>query len=68
MEKSRFAITVSVILVAGLLVGGFAGYYISESSHPVSPSISVFAAGSLEYALGNHFNPQFRNTTGILVG
>ncbi len=68
MEKSRFALTVAVILVVGLLVGGFAGYYISESSRPAAPSVSVFAAGSLEYALGNHFNLQFTNTTGISVG
>ncbi|MCL4341022.1 MAG: substrate-binding domain-containing protein [Candidatus Thermoplasmatota archaeon] len=68
MEKSHYAITISVILVVGLLVGGFVGYYVSESSRPSSPDISVFAAGSLEYALGNHFNPRFSNSTGIAVG
>lgn len=68
MEKSRSAMIVAAVLVVGLLVGGFAGYYISESSRPAAPSVSVFAAGSLEYVLGDHFNQQFKNTTGISVG
>ncbi len=68
MQNHRFILIAAVLLVVGLLVGGFVGYQISQSSQPPASSISVFAAGSLEYALGNDFNPQFKNTTGITAG
>ncbi len=68
MKNPRIVLIAVVLLVVGLLVGGFVGYQISQSSRPPAPSISVFAAGSLEYALGNNFNPQFKNTTGITAG
>ena len=68
MKFSRTTITIIVVLVAGILVGVSAGYYIPRGSASPSSSVSVFAAGSLEYSLGDHFNPYFRNSTGISVG
>lgn len=68
MEKSKSIIIAAVLLVAGLLVGGFTGYFITYSSFEANHSVSVFAAGSLEYALGNNFNHYYRNATGITPG
>jgi len=62
-----------VILVIVFLIIGFAGGYIiagtqnHQSTKSIAP-LSVFAAGSLKYALGDNFKPTFENLTGIQVG
>ena len=60
-----------VITVAMLLVGtgiGFTvGYYAGHPTAKEPQTISVFAAGSMTYALGTGFYPQFKNITGIGV-
>jgi len=70
MNKPNVLVYAIVFLLVGLAVGGLVGYYVPHSSTTTSPSqsISVFAAGSLAYALGDHFNPYFKNTTGIMAG
>jgi len=68
MKLSKTHITIIVVLIIGLLVGVSIGYYIPKSYGSSDSNISVFAAGSLEYSLGNNFNPYFTNSTGIGVG
>ncbi|MGC8608816.1 MAG: extracellular solute-binding protein [Thermoplasmata archaeon] len=68
MPKKRTALNIAVILlVVGLVVGFAVGHYTAPSSTN-QKSISTFAAGSLTYALGSQFNPQFQNQTNIKVG
>ena len=55
-----------VLLVVGIVIGFAAGHY--TVSAPSKPAINTFAAGSLKYALGNDFNPEFTNLTGVRVG
>ena len=55
-----------VLLVVGIVIGFAAGHY--TVSAPSNPAINTFAAGSLKYALGNDFNPEFTNLTGVRVG
>jgi molybdate/tungstate transport system substrate-binding protein len=68
MKLSKTNMTIIVVLIVGLLVGVSIGYYIPKNSGSSNSSISVFAAGSLKYSLGNNFNPYFTNSTGIGVG
>ncbi len=55
-----------VLLVVGIVIGFAVGHYTVAS--PSKPAINTFAAGSLKYALGNDFNPQYTNLTGVRVG
>ncbi|MCW6169189.1 MAG: substrate-binding domain-containing protein [Thermoplasmatales archaeon] len=66
--KPKVIVYVIVFLLVGIAVGGIVGYYVPHPSTKPSESISVFAAGSLAYALGDHFNPYFKNATGITAG
>ncbi|MGC8505493.1 MAG: extracellular solute-binding protein [Thermoplasmata archaeon] len=68
MKISKTTLTVLVVLVVGILVGVSVGYYVPRTSSTPSSSISVFAAGSLKYSLGNNFNPYYQNSTGVSVG
>ncbi len=72
MAEGRSIVPI-VILVIVFLIIGFAGGYIiaGTQNHQTSKAatpLSVFAAGSLKYALGNNFKPTFENLTGIQVG
>lgn len=66
--KPKVVVYAVVFLLVGIAVGGLIGYYVPHPSTQPKESISVFAAGSLAYALGDHFNPYFKNTTGITAG
>ncbi|BAB59686.1 hypothetical protein [Thermoplasma volcanium GSS1] len=55
-----------ILLVIGLVVGFAAGRFTAPIQQ--SKELNTFAAGSLKYALGNDFNPEFNNLTGIKVG
>ena len=66
--KPKVVVYAVVFLLVGIAVGGLIGYYVPHPSTKPPESISVFAAGSLAYALGDHFNPYFKNTTGITAG
>lgn len=67
MKNSKAAVVIVAVLVVGIIIGVSVGYYVPRNSGNAT-SLSVFAAGSLEYSLGNNFNPFFKNSTGISVG
>ncbi|MEM0138110.1 MAG: extracellular solute-binding protein [Thermoplasmatales archaeon] len=56
------------LLVVFFLLGVSVGYFIPGHQSNRQVFINAFAAGSLTYVLGNEFNPEFRNITGIKVG
>ncbi|MEM0073582.1 MAG: molybdate ABC transporter substrate-binding protein, partial [Thermoplasmatales archaeon] len=56
------------LIVVFFLLGVSVGYFIPGHQYNRQASINAFAAGSLTYVLGNEFNPEFRNITGIKVG
>lgn len=66
--KNKVAIAlIIIVLVIGFVGGYFASNLTTPSTGKSSP-LSVFSAGSLKYALGNGFNPAFKNSTGINAG
>jgi molybdate/tungstate transport system substrate-binding protein len=69
VPKKGISITLPIVLlIVGLLIGVVIGYYAAPHPAVKEESVNSFAAGSLTYALGSEFNPQFQNLTDIKVG
>jgi molybdate/tungstate transport system substrate-binding protein len=62
------AILLVIVLIAGIGAGYTIGFYTNHTSSNKSQVISVYAAGSLKNVLGDKFNPEFENITGINSG
>jgi len=61
--------TIAVIIIIILFIAGIAiGYYAAPRESKTTVTITGFAAGSLKYAIGNNFIPEFSNLTGIKIG
>ncbi|MEM0141255.1 MAG: extracellular solute-binding protein [Thermoplasmatales archaeon] len=56
------------LLIVFFVLGVSVGYFVPNHQVYRQESISTFAAGSLTYVLGDQFNPEFQNLTGIKVG
>lgn len=68
--EGKLKIALLTIAVAALVIGASSGYMLASDSHSnsnLSP-LSIIAAGSLKYAIGDGFVPQFKNSTGINTG
>jgi len=70
--EKKSIVPVVILLIVFLIIGFAGGYIIAETQNHQSTKfiapLSVFAAGSLKYALGDNFKPTFENLTGIQVG
>ncbi len=69
-EKKGYGLLV-VLIIIFLVIGFVVGYaFAGTQNHQTSKasSLSIFAAGSLKYALGDNFKPEFQNLTGIQIG
>ena len=63
MRTSLAIIALVIIFIAGIAIGL---YITPRESKTVI--ITGFAAGSLKYAIGDNFIPEFSNLTGIKIG
>ncbi|MCL4333268.1 MAG: extracellular solute-binding protein [Candidatus Thermoplasmatota archaeon] len=68
MRNSTLAVILIVVLLVGVGAGYTAGYFANHASSGKPHVLSVYAAGSLKYVLGDQFNPSFENITGIGAG
>lgn len=68
MQNRTTAVLLVVVLIIGIGAGYATGHITNHSSSGNAPTLSVYAAGSLKYVLGDQFNPTFKNITGISAG
>jgi len=68
VDRRIIATLLAVVLVTGIVVGYAIGFYTVHPSSNKNNVISIYAAGSLKNVLGDRFNPEFENITGINSG
>jgi molybdate/tungstate transport system substrate-binding protein len=68
MKDRTVAIVLVVVLIIGIGAGYATGYMTNHTASTKTHTLSVYAAGSLKYVLGDQFNPSFQNITGIPAG
>lgn len=68
MSNRVLIVILIIVLLVGAGVGFTAGYYVNKSTTPTTPTLSIYAAGSTKYVLGDQFNPSFENLTGLKAG
>lgn len=67
MSNKSTAVIVVVFLLIGMGAGITIGHSLYSTSKEKTQPVTVFAAGSLTYVLGDQFFPKFENATGIKV-